>query len=252
MQQDLLHAQASVDWAETNLPVFKKRLDGWLNKNVRVAIRGQPPGVTHNVVVIAEKEPFPLAFHVEAGVYLNAIRSSLDILASTLANRYCKTLVDDVYFPVAASETIFLSGKGYKGDKFVRALPAKERGIIEASKPYRGQDGNGLLCSLHDLDILRKHVRLLSVEVSPRIFMVSSWGDAIKSFTPVSAGYVRTGTDETTIGLIAKDATERPHIKLTPQVSFSEASHLPRREVITALHEFANLARAIIREFDFV
>lgn len=251
MRDDLLHAQASVDWAEANLPLFKKRLDAWLNENVYVAVREQPPNVPNNVVVIAEKEPFPLAFHVEAGVYVNAIRSSLDILASTLAERHCQALIDDAYFPVAGSEAIFLAGKGYKGDKFVKALPAKERGIIESLKPHRGQGGNRTLCILHDLDILRKHVRLLSVEVSPRTFIVSAWGNAINAFTPVSAGYVRTGPDETTIGLIAKNATEQPRIKVTPQVSFSEAAHLPRREVTTALHELATFAKAIIRDFDY-
>jgi hypothetical protein len=251
MRDDLLHAQASVDWAEANLPLFKKRLDAWLNENVYVAVRELPPDVPNNIVVIAEKEPFPLGFHVEAGAYINAIRSSLDILASALANRHCQALVDDAYFPVAGSEAIFLSGKGYKGRKFVQALPAKERSIIESLKPYKGQGGNRILCILHDLDILRKHVRLLSVEVTPRTFVVSAWGDAINAFMPVSTGYVRTGPEETTIGLISKNATEQPRIKLTPQVSFSEAAHLPRREVITALHEFANFATSIIREFDY-
>ena len=33
MQPDLEHAQASVDWAEANLPVFKQRLDAWLREN---------------------------------------------------------------------------------------------------------------------------------------------------------------------------------------------------------------------------
>jgi hypothetical protein len=59
MRDDLLHAKASVDWAETNLPLFKKRLDAWLRENVDVAIREQPPNVPNNVVVIATKEPFP-------------------------------------------------------------------------------------------------------------------------------------------------------------------------------------------------
>jgi hypothetical protein len=229
MRDDLQYAQASVDWTEANLPLFKKRLHAWLNKNVHVAIREQPPDVPNNVVVIAEKEPFPLAFQVEAGIYINAIRSSLDILACALANRHCQALIDDTYFPIAPSRTIFLSGKGYKGHKFIQALPAKERGIVESLNPYRGGDGNHLLCTLHDLDIVRKHQRLLNVEVHPRDFIVSGWGDTIKAFTPISTGWVRTGPDETTIGLLAKNATEKPRIKLTPHVCFSETTYFPRR-----------------------
>ena len=81
MRDDLQHAQASVDWAESNFPLLKKKLDAWLRDNVHLAIREQPANVPNNVVVVAEKEPFPLAFQVEAGICLNAIRSSLDILA---------------------------------------------------------------------------------------------------------------------------------------------------------------------------
>lgn len=214
-----------------------------------MAIRKQPPNVPNNVVVVAEKEPFPLTFQVEAGAYINAIRSSLDILAATLADRHCKTLIDEAYFPVASSESIFLSGNGYKGHKFIKALPAKERGIIEALKPYKG--GNASLYALHQLDVVRKHVRLLAVEVQPRIFVVSGWGRATDAFTPVSTGSVRTGPDETTIGLLAKDAAEQPQINITPQVSFGETDYFPRREVITALHQFANFAKSVIREFNF-
>lgn len=251
MRDDLRHAHASVDWAEANFPVFKQRLDAWLRKNVNVAIREQPTDVPNDVVVIAAKEPFPFAFQVEAGIYLNAIRSSLDILASTLANRHCQAFVDDAYFPIAKNRATFLAGKGYKGDKFVQALPAKERSVIESLNPYRGSNGNQLLCALHDLDIVRKHVRLLEAGIAPRTFIVSGWGDAIKAFTPVSTGWVSTGPDEATIGLLAKNAAKKPHIKATPQASFGETAYLPRREVITALRQFATLARSIIQLFDY-
>jgi hypothetical protein len=196
MRDDLQHARASIGWAEANFPVFQKQLNVWLDQNVHLAVREQPSNVPNDVVVLAEKGPLPATFQVEAGIYINAIRSSLDILASTLANRYCQLLADDAYFPIAPSKAIFLSGKGYKGDKFIRALPAKEREIIEALNPYRGQDGNNILCAIHDLDIVRKHQRLLAAEVSPRTFIVSGWGKTTEAFTPVSSGWVRTGADE--------------------------------------------------------
>lgn len=147
MYDDLQEAKASVGWAKSNFSTFENKLSAWLRDNVYIAVREQPPNIPNNVVVVAEKEPLPLAFQVEAGVYINAIRSSLDMLACTLANRHCPALVDDTYFPVVASDTVFLSGKGYKGNKFVKALPDKERGIIESLKPYRGENGNHLLCS---------------------------------------------------------------------------------------------------------
>jgi hypothetical protein len=131
-------------------------------------------------------------FQVEVGVCLNVIRSSLDILASALANRHRQALIGDAYFPIASNKAVFLAGKGYKGDKFIQALPAKERSIIESLKPYRGPGGNHLLCALHDLDIVRKHMTLLEAGIAPRTFVVSGWGDTIKAFTPVAAGWVST------------------------------------------------------------
>jgi hypothetical protein len=107
-------AHASVDWAKTQLPAFKKRVDAWLKDNVHVATRELSPDVPNNVVVVEEKETLPLALQVEAGAYINAIRSSLDILACTLANRYCQALVDDAHFPVAKSAAVFAAGQ-YKG-----------------------------------------------------------------------------------------------------------------------------------------
>ena len=59
---------------------------------------------------------------VEAGAYINALRSSLDILAYALAIRYGVPHPDDCYFPVVRSEKEFLAG-GYKGAKFVKGLP---------------------------------------------------------------------------------------------------------------------------------
>ncbi|HUI21280.1 MAG TPA: hypothetical protein VLZ74_09580 [Methylocella sp.] len=254
MDDDLQHAQASVDWAKSNLPTFQKRLNAWLHDNVRLAIRHQPSDVPNDVVVTEEKEPLPLSFQVEAGIYLNAIRSSLDILAYSLANRHCQTFKDDAYFPIAASAAIFISGKGFKGYKFVQSLPAKERGIIESLKPYKGKAGNNTLCALHDLDILRKHARLLSVDTTtPRIFVVSGSRNALDAFIPIHGGWARTGTgpNETTIGLIVKNAPHKPHIKFTPQICLTETDYFPRREVITTLREFASLANSIINLFDF-
>jgi hypothetical protein len=252
MRDDLLHAQASVDWAESNLPILKQRLDAWLKDNIHVVIKELPDDTPNNVVVAIQKCPLPVAFQVEAGANINAIRSSLDILACALANRHCQALIDETYFPIVSDASILArgitNGKGFKGAKFIQALPAKERGIIETLKPYKG--GNDLLWPLHQLDIVRKHQRLLTTEVRPRTFAVFAWGDISKVFTPIATGWIPGGDDEAAVlGLTPKG--QKPQIKLTMQVSLGEAAYLPHREIVTALYEFANLAKAIIRDFDY-
>ena len=95
-----------------------------------VVIKELPDNTPNNIVLLTEKEPLPIAFQVELGAYINAIGSSLDILACTLSERHCPSLIDDTYFPVASSQAHFHTWN-FKGNKFVKALPAKERGIIE-------------------------------------------------------------------------------------------------------------------------
>ena len=74
------------------------------------------------------------------------------------------------------------------------------------------------------------------------------WGLS-KTFTPVSTGWMRSGNDETVIGILAKGAPE-PNIKLTMQVSLNETDYLEHREVVGALYDFAGLANSIIKLFD--
>ena len=131
MREDLLEAKACVDWAASNLPAFQDRLDAWMNENMHLVIKEQPTDASHNVLVAEAKEPLPLVFNAEAGAYINSIRSSLDVLATTLVKRYCIPIKEtSIYFPVASSKAKFDSGK-YNGVEVVQGLPATERGIMQ-------------------------------------------------------------------------------------------------------------------------
>jgi hypothetical protein len=245
MRDDLLHAQASVDWAVSQLPAFKERLDGWIDNNINVIIRDHPSSTEYDNVVAVYKCPFPLEFHVEAGAYINAIRSSLDILAATLANRHCQNLIDQAYFPIAKTRELFVNGQ-YKGREFLQALPDRERSIIEALEPYGS--GNAILYGLHNLDIVRKHARLLNVSIQPERLSVT--GIKMRDFRPDMIEWRQSGNEETTLGLITKRIPQ-PKFKLTPLVSFNEAQYLQHRDIIATLREFASVANSIINRFDF-
>jgi hypothetical protein len=244
MQDDLLHAKASVDWAVAQFPAFQERLDIWLNENVHASIKELPPDVPNNLVVATEKEAIPLAFNVEAGAYINAIRSSLDILAYALATRHCPALIDYAYFPVASGPDTF-AARNYKGRKFVEALPAKERGIIESLKPYKG--GSKSIYALHQLDIVRKHVRLLSVLVQPARLTISR--EAAPYFEALSIAWMRSADDETVLGLLQKGAPD-PKLNFSAQISLDETSYMGGIGVIPALQQFAVLARCTIMMFE--
>jgi hypothetical protein len=243
MRDDLLHARASIDWAVAHFQDFQSRLDAWCKANVEVSVKQLPPDVPNNVIVATEKASLPLDFNVEFGAYINAIRSSLDILASTLAARHCPALIKHAYFPVASSDQAFAAGN-YKGSKLIRALPDKERDIIKSIKPYKG--GNPTLFPLHHLDILRKHVRLLSVLAAPA--RLGMRVDAFPFFHPVATGWMRSSHEETVLGLISKDAPD-PQFDFDAQVVLNETSY-SGRTVIDALQNFATFATLIIWQFD--
>jgi hypothetical protein len=200
MRPDLLEAQASVDWPFSQLPDLAKRINAWLDRSVRVEIRETPPPATENAIVAVEKEWLPLSFNVEVGAYINAVRSSLDILAMALVRRHNIEIREDrVLFPIASSESAFQNRK-LAGRQPLEALPPQDRDTIEALKPYQG--GNEALWALHHLDIVRKHRHLLSVSLRP--IHISLQGSlAPGDFTPLATGTIQVN-DEVVLGLLRK------------------------------------------------
>jgi hypothetical protein len=245
MCDDLLDAQACVDWAVEQLPALGDRLNGWLRLNVVVEVEDAGPS---NVLVAVQREELPRSFNVEIGAYLNTLRSSLDILASAVAVRHDICAPEDAYFPIARSESA-LGVLGSRSAKFLAGLPLPQRAHIEALKPYMG--GNEDLWSLHQLDIMRKHRRLLTVIAEPDFFSVEGAG-IHKYFTPVATGFMRADNAserKVVLGLMAKDAP--PYgMKFAPYVAFDETAITGRKRVVRTLYDFATLATSIIKLFD--
>jgi hypothetical protein len=242
---DLLDAQACVDWTVAQFATLEDRINGWLRLNVVVEVEVAGPS---DVLVAVQRDELPRSLNVEIGAYLNTLRSSLDILASALAVRHDICAPEDAYFPFARSEASF-GAPGSRSAKFIAGLPPAERAHIEALKPYMG--GNEDLWSLHQLDILRKHRRLLTVIAEPDYFSVEGPG-IHRYFTPVSTGFMRADNAserKVVLGLMAKDAP--PYgMNFAPYVAFDETAITGRKRVVQALNDFAALATTIIKRFD--
>src|SRR6202021_558411 len=121
-------------------------------------------------------------------------------LALALVRRYGLDIKEDqVYFPIFRSEAAF-NNPDSSGRKFLNALPELDRQLIESLKPYNG-GGQGLW-ALHHLDILRKHRRLLSVELHP--ISLSLQGTLKEGdFLPLAIEALHVN-DETIIGMLRK------------------------------------------------
>jgi hypothetical protein len=246
MRPDLLEAQASVDWAWSQLPHLAKRLDAWLDRSVKTELRDPGGEATHNLIIGVEKELLPLSFHAEVGAYINAIRSSLDILAMTLVRRHNLDIREEkVYFPIAKSETNF-ADKKWPGRKLLDALPEKERKKIESLAPYQG--GNHAIWTMHHLDIVRKHRRLLSVILRPITISIAGTlapGD----FEPLAVEALRVN-DETIIGILRK-GVDTKLVQSKFYVALDEEVFVGRRPVASVLVHLTDVASGIIKLFDY-
>ena len=243
MRLDLIEATASIDWPSSQFLPFHARLEKWLAESIHIEIRDVPPPATHNPIVAVEKELLPLAFSVEAGAYINAVRSSLDILAMALVRRHHLEINEEkVCFPIFRSEAAFQQNKG---GQLVQRLPARERAIIEALKPY--PEGNPPLWTLHHLDIVRKHRRLLDVSIRP---VHMSMEGALKAgdFVPLATGFIQT-VNETVLGLLRKGVPE-PSFRSSFFVALCEEGYAAQKPVLATLIHLEQIAREVIDRFD--
>jgi hypothetical protein len=243
MRPDLLEAQASIDWPSSQFLSFHARLEEWLKANVRIEIRDLDPPATHNPIVAVEKELLPLAFSVEAGAYINAMRSSLDILAMALVRRH-DVQIDErrVQFPIFESEASF---QEFKGGSLLQRLPERERAIMVALRPY--PEGNPALWTLHYLDIVRKHRRLLDVRIQP-IHMSMEGTLKPGDFVPLATGTIQVN-DETVLGLLRKGVPE-PAIRSSFYIALTEPGYVGRKPILATLIHLADCATEVISRFN--
>jgi hypothetical protein len=212
-----------------------------------VVVEELEPPATNDVILGGAKSDLPLAFQVEAGAYINVLRSGLDMLATALAHRHGMSKPEDAYFPVATSAQKWRDGT-YKGAKLIKVLPRPERRAIENLQPYQG--GNELLWSLHHLDIVRKHRRLLTVPVDPKRFQVTAQPE-IKPLLTMPANWgVRSHNGKTVLLLVAKGAATQCQFHLAIDVSLDEPGTLLRQPIIAVLKKFTRLVGGVIVLFD--
>jgi hypothetical protein len=246
MRDDLLDAQVAVNWAVAQTVPFQQRVDSWASINLNVRIEDTSAPASHNRIIALLKEPLPRVFNVEFGAYINAIRTSLDILATVLATRHSISNSAEIYFPATRSAAAFKSGK-YKGRKLVNGLPDVERRKIELLKPYQG--GHPYLWDLHNLDIVRKHHRLINLSSRPVGFGRAN--SSIEDFVPnpsLSDWTLRVN-EETEIGTLRKGRDDS-YIKFFPTVACSEPGSVYRFPLTAAIFRFADAASRIIALFD--
>ena len=87
MPNDLLDAQAAVDWAIAQIPILQERFLAWQRNRPYELVVEPDPDPGYEILVAHQKRPVDPLVIDDAGAIINSARSSLDLLAATLAAR---------------------------------------------------------------------------------------------------------------------------------------------------------------------
>ena len=160
MCDDLLDARAAVEWATAQIPLLQSGFLEWSNR-IPYRTVWEPELDGWWALVVYEQIPLPLTINAWTGAIINSLRSALDLTAASLARRNGKDPQKArTQFPIGNS--LEDSNSSIAG---IRWLTAQEKADIKALEPYQG--GDAVIWSLHRLDIVRKHHRLISA--SPEV-----------------------------------------------------------------------------------
>lgn len=241
MRADLLDAYAAVEWGETELPLLTNKFHAWRQTDTEIAYSHSEPG--KKVAVFRKKGELPSIVNAGIGSIINSYRTALDILAAALARRNGISPSSDTHFPICANAKAF--AERCKRIERKKWLSKSELSILKNLSPYNG--GDPLIWTLHQLDILRKHERLIYVLAEPAGLITVGTGVSPKFLISPSLPL----EDKTPLFELPADAPE-PKTGLDFQILFKELA-LPAvhgRPVFVALADFRRTAAEIIGLFD--
>jgi hypothetical protein len=242
VRDDLVDAYAAVDWARGHIPVVEAQLDEWMNAPPFLLIEELRPEEGRKYFKLEANRPFPNIANAGVGAIINSARSSLDLLASSLARRNGVARRRDIYFPFAKSFGHYSNPTQIAKRK--KWLSAGDMAIIDSFQPYGG--GNGLLYALHTLDNTRKHERLLDVHLVPSSFVVTPEAHRQGLQFPL----VWKGFEAGTVMAWAPINAMNTDFVMTSEIMFRETGAVNRLRVIDTLRQFAGMVDSIIQRFE--
>ncbi len=245
MRDDLLDALAAVDWAVAQIPILQERFLTWQRSRPYELVVEPDSNLGYEILVARQKSPVDPLISAEAGAILNSMRSALDLLGAALAARNGIKPSYETHFPIFRSIQDMIDPlEGIEGKKW---LSKSERAAIKALNPYQG--GDEVLFPLHQLDVMRKHERLIAV----RPGISGGW---MARFAGVE-GVRRTSVhfdEKTALFRFPAGSGFRPsegNTNVTAEISFTEATTLGsvRQPVIPTLRKFSERVTEILKMF---
>lgn len=245
MRADLLDAQACVDWTISQVDVLKRQLMAWDEQPPYRIVSEPHTQVGKKVLRLRDVKPPSPIINAQVGAMINSLRASLDLLVNRLAERTGHAGKEDSHFPICPSRDAFFIGK-HAGHKHIRRLSDVDRKIIEELEPWRGGK-IPLLYALHELDITRKHRRLINVEMRP----VYAKATGLPPDEPVTFHAI-SGVKFEENAILGVDDAEPDYskIEIVFDIRLNEAGPLANAHVTIAIESMAHLVTGIIGKFD--
>lgn len=244
MRTDLLPVRTSVNWTIAQIPVMQQRLHEWAKSDAyRRGKEPDPNDGGYEWVVAYHEKPLADLIHGDVGAILGALRSALDHLAAVLSCRNRKPPDKFTQFFIRATE-IDVNG-AWNGAEREQRVSAADVVKLKSLRPYDG--GDAVLWHLHQLDIIRKHRRVLSVSATLATTGLTIWGGGAEP-------YWRRFDDKTVLYRVLKELRFAPNegnTYFTPDVTISEISLGLRSEpAFDLLHVYIRRVENIIAMFD--
>jgi hypothetical protein len=240
MRDDLLEARAAVDWAVAQLPTLEARIGSWRKNSPHIISQNFDPRRGKDAIKIGLK-PLPPLVNAEAGAIINSIRSSLDLLVTALAERNGHSTPNDTYFPVYKSFSRF-NDPGDSTHEKIRCLSQIDAAAIKSLHPYPG--GDDRIVALDDLDMMRRHRRLVETPSEIARWNISGFGlDAEFPNT-----WIRLEDDSPHVWVRA--GAHNYKLDVAIEVTFHDPPIRASNLLTPVLREFANLAYSIIQIFE--
>jgi hypothetical protein len=249
MRDDLLDAQAAIDWAVTQIELLQQALIEWQQRHPYRIVKERDPKSGDYLVIAVEDKPLPLTMNAWVGAILNSLRSSLDLLAAALAARNGEKTNRYRHFPIFdCLHDMIDPVRGIDSAERKKWLSQSERAMIKRLKPYKG--GDDTIWSLHELDIVRKHERLIFAK--PGIDGALILGSARMTIFGTRA--VERLDDKTILARLSPSenfAASEGNVFPAISISFNEtALGLADEDVLPALRKFATRVAEIVKRFD--
>lgn len=241
MANDLDDVRARLDYCEEETAQLRDAIKAYLAEAVE--FRKEPSAdnyVTHLQARLLR--PIPIPIRAKMGMIANETRASLDDLAGTLAIRNNKS-PKSTKFPVAADDTSFQE----VGRKMIKALSDADKRIIADMQPCK--EKRPLLYALHQLDISRKHGKLVVHAAGLDGFGVVPLENQleIEHFGPVEP-YPDLNEEWQRVYTIR--ALNRVRIIPNNQLVLQDQPIVSGQEAISTLTSFIQEARSVVAQFN--